>query len=78
MTDIKDGVVVRFGSRGFGFILDPETRTEYFVHLRDVVGRKTLQTGDEVRFQIGQLKAGSSAPPAIQVELISSPDVVRQ
>lgn len=73
----KDGVVTRFGSRGFGFILDPETRQEYWVHIADVIGRKTLQTGDKVRFEIGTPKTGSAATPAILVELISSPDVVR-
>jgi cold shock CspA family protein len=78
MNDIKDGVVLRFGSRGFGFVLDPQTRLEYFVHIADVVGRKTLQTGDRVRFQIGQPKSNSSTLPAIVVELVSSPDVVRQ
>ncbi|MGA8367134.1 MAG: cold shock domain-containing protein [Candidatus Acidiferrales bacterium] len=76
MIEIKNGVVVRFGSRGFGFVLDPETKEQYFVHIEDVIGRKTLRTGDTVKFQVGIAKPGSRTLPAILVELISSPDRV--
>jgi cold shock CspA family protein len=74
MSELRNGVVLRFGSRGFGFILEPETRAQYFVHIEDVIGRKTLQTGDKVRFQVGQPRPGSRTLPAILVELVSSPD----
>lgn len=75
MNDTKQGVVVRFGARGFGFIVEPETRTQYFVHVEDVVGRKELHAGDRVVFQAGQQRAGKETR-AILVELVSSPDRV--
>jgi cold shock CspA family protein len=69
-----DGVVTRFGSRGFGYILDPQTRIQYWFHIQDVIGRLTLQTGDKVHFEIGQPKPGTRTTPAILVELVESPD----
>ena len=74
MNDKLEGVVVRFGARGFGFILDLKSRVQYFAHINDVVGRETLQAGDRVTFLIGQARPGQNALPAIFIELVSSPD----
>ena len=68
------GVVLRFGARGFGFLLEPSTKIQYFAHINEVVGHKTLQAGDEVTFLIGQPRPGQNILPAILIELVSSPD----
>jgi cold shock CspA family protein len=73
MDDKREGVVTRFGARGFGYLLDPKTRIQYFFHITDVIGRKSLQTGDKVTFLVGNPKPGASAPPAILVDLVESP-----
>jgi cold shock CspA family protein len=72
---MKTGTVLKFNSHAYGFILEAgDARQEYFFHLSDVVGRKSLQPGDRVRFEAGPRKIGArNAPPAIQVELIEFP-----
>jgi cold shock CspA family protein len=73
MNTVKRGVIDRFGARGFGFLIELGTRRTYFVHIRDVIGRIALQTGDVVEFQAGPDRPGM-ATAAIQVRLIESPD----
>ncbi len=79
----RSGVVTRYGSRGFGFILDlgePQSRVEpsaeYFFHAVDVIGRVFLRAGDRVTFELGYAKHGSKSPVAIQVHLVDSPESV--
>jgi cold shock CspA family protein len=70
----KHGVVTRFGSKGFGFVLEPQSRLEYFFHIADVKQRISLKAGDHVTFEVGHAKPGTKAPVAILVELIETPD----
>jgi cold shock CspA family protein len=70
----KHGVVTRFGPKGFGFILEPQSRLEHFFHIVDVKQRISLRAGDYVTFQVGHAKPGAKAPVAILVELIETPD----
>lgn len=65
------GVVLRFGSRGYGYIQPDGSRESLFFHINDVVGRKILQTGDRVEFQIQQ---GKPLNRAILVTWVASPD----
>jgi cold shock CspA family protein len=71
MQQIREGVVLRFGSRGFGFLVEPSTRIEYYFHISNVRDWRVLQTGDRVRFRRDMR---SPRPVAIQIELIESPD----
>jgi len=49
----SSGTVKFFNVRkGYGFVTDNSTQTDYFVHTSDVSG-KPLQEGDEVKFEIG-------------------------
>jgi cold shock CspA family protein len=75
----RTGVVTRYGSRGFGFILgEPQSHAEhsaeYFFHAVDVVGRVFLRAGDKVSFELGHAKHGSNSPVAIRVRLVDSPE----
>ena len=65
--------MVRFGSHGFGFVRDYETRKEYFVHIADIAGRRNLRAGQKVKFVIGE---PTLAHPqrAVLVNVIESPD----
>lgn len=73
-STMKTGIVLKFNSQAYGFILEAGgARQEYFFHLSDVVGRKSLQPGDRVQFEAGLRKNGArNAPPAIRVELIET------
>lgn len=68
---------MNFGRRGFGFIRDLTDRKQYFVHVSDVVGRRDLQVGQIVSFEVGQPTPGHSQR-AILVELVSATDAVPQ
>jgi cold shock CspA family protein len=59
------GVVVSFGSRGFGFIADIETSKQWFVHISDVEGKKELRAGDRVEYE--EALHYAKGPRAIQV-----------
>lgn len=68
---IQKGVVVRFGSRGFGWIQVEASRESVFFHVTDVVGQQILQAGDRVQFQV---QDGNKGRRAILVRLLSAPD----
>jgi cold shock CspA family protein len=63
------GRVSRFGPLGYGFITDSQSRTQYFVHIKDVIGRKELRAGDIVEFEEGPQNP-DKAPNAINVEFL--------
>ncbi|NCO31780.1 cold shock domain-containing protein, partial [bacterium] len=44
---------------GFGFIIDNESGSEYFVHISGVDGQ--IKEGDEVQFEVEQGKRGLNA-----------------
>jgi cold shock CspA family protein len=67
----RNGKVVRFGAKGFGFITETTTRVQWFFHIKDVVDRIELAEGDMVSFVEGERRPGC-APCASQVTLISS------
>lgn len=69
---MKTGVVSRYGSRGFGYIWEPETRQEFWFHAVDVTDRISLRAGDKVRFEVGRPKPGAKSPVAILIEFVSS------
>lgn len=49
---------MNFGCRGYGFIRDLESRKQYFVHVKDVAGRRDLQVGQLVTFEVGPATSG--------------------
>ena len=52
-------------SKGFGFIKENESGTEYFVHVTGLIDR--IQENDEVNFELTQGKKGLNA---IDVKLV--------
>lgn len=67
-------MVILFGTENFGF----KTKRSHLVHISDVIGRKTLHTGDKVTFQLGRprlirnsrTRVGIYSAQAILVDLI--------
>ncbi len=64
---MKQGTVKFFNeSKGFGFVIDSETKEEYFVHVTGLIS-KNLGEGDNVEFD---LKEGRKGLNAIDVKVI--------
>jgi cold shock CspA family protein len=66
----KQGVVVRFGARGYGFIHETATAREFFVHIEDVVGRFALQAGQKVEFEEHPIHKPGKPPQAVLVQIV--------
>lgn len=63
---MKKGTVKFFnGSKGFGFIIDDESKKEYFVHVSGLIDE--IQEGDAVEFE---LKEGKKGLNAVDVKVI--------
>ena len=63
---MKKGTVKFFNdSKGFGFIVDDETRTEYFVHVSGLIDE--VKEGSSVEYE---LKEGRKGLNAFNVTLI--------
>jgi CspA family cold shock protein len=59
-TQTNTGVVKFFnGTKGYGFIVDDDTLSEYFVHVSKTKDR--LQKDDKVYFELEQGKKGMQA-----------------
>ena len=57
---MKKGTVKFFNeSKGFGFIIDGETKKEYFVHVTGVIDQ--IQENDEVTFELSEGRKGLNA-----------------
>ncbi len=64
---MKQGTVKFFNeSKGFGFVIDDESKEEYFVHVTGLIS-KNLGEGDAVEFD---LKEGRKGLNAIDVKVI--------
>lgn len=63
---MKKGTVKFFNdSKGFGFIIDQETKTEYFVHVSGLVDE--IREEDNVEFE---LKEGRKGLNAVNVKVV--------
>ncbi len=63
---MKKGKVKFFnGSKGFGFIIEDESKVEYFVHVSGLIDE--IQEGDVVEFE---LKEGRKGLNAVNVKLV--------
>ncbi len=63
---MKKGTVKFFNeSKGFGFIIEEDSKNEYFVHISGLVDK--IREGDEVEFD---LKEGRKGLNAIDVKVI--------
>ncbi len=63
---IRKGKVSYFNdSKGYGFIVDEETRESIFVHINDAFDQ--IREGNRVTFEIGK---GQKGPAALQVKLL--------
>ena len=51
------------GKKGYGFVAETSTDTDYFVHFSEIQndGYKTLEEGQKVTFEIGEGKQGPVA-----------------
>lgn len=68
-----DGVVLSYGSRGFGFVMDLATRQEFFFHVSGVKGYTVLAPGDHVKFQICPKPGKDGRPVAWMIEPADTP-----
>ena len=63
---MKNGTVKFFnGAKGFGFIIEDETKEEFFVHVSGLIDE--INEGDAVEFE---LKEGKKGLNAIDVKVI--------
>ena len=63
---MKKGTVKFFNeSKGFGFIVDEDSKKEYFVHISGLIDE--IKEGDEVEFE---LKEGKKGLNAVNVKVI--------
>ena len=63
---MKNGTVKFFNdSKGFGFIIDQETKTEYFVHVSGLIDE--IREDDNVEFE---LKEGRKGLNAVSVKVV--------
>jgi len=63
---MKKGTVKFFNdSKGFGFIIDQETKTEYFVHVSGLIDE--VREEDNVEFE---LKEGRKGLNAVNVKVV--------
>ena len=57
---MKTGTVKFFNeTKGFGFIIDDESNTEYFVHVTGLIDE--IREGDKVEFELTEGKKGLNA-----------------
>lgn len=57
---MKKGTVKFFnGAKGFGFVVDAEDGTEYFVHVSGLIDE--INEGDEVEFELQDGRKGLNA-----------------
>ncbi len=57
---MKNGTVKFFNeSKGFGFIIEDDSKTEYFVHVSGLVNE--INEGDAVEFELKEGKKGLNA-----------------
>ena len=57
---MNNGTVKFFnGSKGFGFIIDADSKTEYFVHVSGLID--DIKEGDAVEFELQEGKKGMNA-----------------
>jgi len=60
ITIMSKGTVKFFNeSKGFGFIIDDESKQEYFVHVTGVIDE--IREGDAVEFELAEGKKGLNA-----------------
>ena len=63
---MKKGTVKFFNeSKGFGFIIEEDSKNEYFVHISGIIDE--IKEGDSVEFE---LKEGKKGLNAVNVKLI--------
>jgi len=63
---MRTGIVKFFNHRNkFGFVIDDETKKEYYVHIKDVIGE--IDQNDHVSFELQDAPKG---PQCAQVKKI--------
>ncbi len=63
---MKKGTVKFFNrAKGFGFVIEDETKEEYFVHVSGLIDE--IQDGDTVEFELREGKKGLNA---VDVKLV--------
>ena len=57
---MKNGTVKFFNeSKGFGFVIEDDSKTEYFMHVSGLIDE--VQEGDTVEFELAEGKKGLNA-----------------
>jgi len=63
---MKTGTVKFFNdSKGYGFIIEDDSNTEYFVHVTGLIDE--VQEGDKVEFELKEGKKGLNAVDVKQI-----------
>jgi CspA family cold shock protein len=66
-SELHTGKVKFFSDKGFGFIKEDETETEYFVHITGVIEEDELRENDAVQFELVEGKKGLNAVQVIRI-----------
>ncbi len=64
---MKTGTVKFFNVKNkFGFVVDDETKKEYYVHIKDVTGE--INEGDRVSFELAEAAKGPQCANVKKIE----------
>lgn len=64
---MRTGIVKFFNHKNkFGFVVDDETKKEYYVHIKDVTGE--IAQGDKVSFELQEAAKGPQCAKVKKIE----------
>jgi len=64
---MRTGTVKFFNAKNkFGFVVDEETKNEYYVHIKDVSGE--IAQGDKVSFELVEAAKGSQCAKVKKID----------
>lgn len=69
------GIIVLASKRGFYFVADDESGSQYFLHVSQVAGRTLLKSGDKVRFELDLHPQGRDKVRAVNAVRMAAADV---
>jgi cold shock CspA family protein len=73
-SEVRAGKIIKyFPDRRYGFVVDDESRKDFFFHRGDCKDEIPPQTGDRVRFQIGEF---NNRTKAFNVSCLRAQDVL--
>ncbi len=65
---VREGVVDYYNDeKGFGFVIDGETKESVFVHINNVQGEDEIREGMRLQFEV---EKGAKGPAAVNVKIV--------